>query len=107
MTRFFCIVGYGVRISPKSLALDRTVNDAGNGVTAPARAGAEIGMNGGRSNPSRGVLRKEGSRVPVLIGSGRVDEQRDPGGCSLSCLDRDPKRKRARRQSARSEAGYR
>ncbi len=69
-----------------------------------ARAGAEIGMTGAVQPFEKEYFRKDGSRVPVLIGSAAFDEQRDQGVAFVLDLT---ERKRAEAEARESERRYR
>src|SRR5258706_11120551 len=69
-----------------------------------ARAGAEIGMTGAVQPFEKEYFRKDGSRVPVLIGSAAFDQQRDQGVAFVLDLT---ERKRAEAEARESERRYR
>src|SRR5258705_1878046 len=69
-----------------------------------ARAGAEIGMAGAVQPFEKEYFRKDGIRVPVLIGSAAFDEQRDQGVAFVLDLT---ERKRAEAEARESERRYR
>ncbi|SIO48499.1 PAS domain S-box-containing protein [Bradyrhizobium erythrophlei] len=69
-----------------------------------ARAGAEIGMTGAVQPFEKEYFRKDGSRMPVLVGSAAFDEQRDQGVAFVLDLT---ERKRAEAEARESEQRYR
>jgi PAS domain S-box-containing protein len=75
---FLCMVGY----DREYLASNRL---RWTDLTPPewrdrtARAGADVGMTGAVQPFEKEYFRKDGSRVPVLVGSAAFDEQRDQG----------------------------
>src|SRR5262249_39262345 len=69
-----------------------------------ARAQAEMAMTGAVQPFEKEYLRKDGSRVPVLIGSAAFDEQRDQGVTFVLDLS---ERKRAEAEAREGEQRYR
>jgi PAS domain S-box-containing protein len=69
-----------------------------------ARAVGEVKMTGSLQPYEKEFFRKDGSRVPVLIGSAAFDEQRDQGVAFVLDLT---ERKRAEAEARESERRYR
>jgi PAS domain S-box-containing protein len=69
-----------------------------------ARAVEELTMTGSLQPYEKDYFRKDGSRVPVLIGSAAFDEQRDKGVAFVLDLT---ERKRAEAEARQSERRYR
>jgi len=69
-----------------------------------ARAVEEVKMTGSLQPYEREYFRKDGSRVPVLVGSAAFDEQRDQGVAFVLDLT---ERKRAEAEARESERRYR